>query len=121
MHVGHLLTKSARSFPNKPAIIHDKILKRVLRARCRADRGREVCLWGNDCEARSRSRPAPEGIIDADGGTCAVMRADVSRPDQVQAMIDRCLAIYGRIDILHNKVGIAEVGGPVETRGGGLS
>ena len=30
-------------------------------------------------------------------------------------MVDRCLETYGRIDILHNNVGIVVVGGPVET------
>lgn len=56
-----------------------------------------------------------KGIIDAEGGDCTVMRVDVSRSDEVRAMVDRCLEAYGRIDILHNNVGIVEVGGPVET------
>ncbi len=29
-------------------------------------------------------------------------------------MVERCLEVYGRIDILHNNVGIVEVGGPVD-------
>ena len=31
------------------------------------------------------------------------------------ALVRRCLEVYGRIDVLHNNVGIVEVGGPVET------
>ena len=30
-------------------------------------------------------------------------------------MVDACIATFGRIDVLHNNVGIVEVGGPVET------
>jgi len=29
--------------------------------------------------------------------------------------VDACIASFGRIDVLHNNVGIVEVGGPVET------
>lgn len=56
-----------------------------------------------------------KGIIDGEGGECAVMKVDVSRSDEVRAMVDRCLETYGRVDILHNNVGIVQVGGPVET------
>jgi len=56
-----------------------------------------------------------KGIIDDEGGECTVHKADVSKSDEVKAMVDRCLETYGRIDILHNNVGIVVVGGPVET------
>ena len=56
-----------------------------------------------------------KGIIDGEGGECTVHKADVSEFDEVKAMVDRCLETYGRIDILHNNVGIVVVGGPVET------
>lgn len=55
-----------------------------------------------------------KGIIDREGGECTIHKADVSRSDEVKAMVERCLEIYGRIDILHNNVGIVEVGGPVD-------
>ncbi|MBN1828716.1 MAG: SDR family oxidoreductase, partial [Deltaproteobacteria bacterium] len=54
-------------------------------------------------------------IIDREGGACAIMKADVSRSDDVKALVDSCLKTYGRIDILHNNVGIVAPGGPVET------
>lgn len=54
-------------------------------------------------------------IIEEEGGVCEIYRADVSRSDQVQAMVERCIELYGRIDILHNNVGIIEVGGAVDT------
>jgi len=56
-----------------------------------------------------------KGIIDQEGGECTVDKADVSKSDEVKAMVERCIETYGRIDILHNNVGIVVVGGPVET------
>jgi len=53
-------------------------------------------------------------IIDQEGGDCTVCQVDVSRSSQVEVMAERCIEQYGRIDILHNNVGIVEVGGPVE-------
>jgi NAD(P)-dependent dehydrogenase (short-subunit alcohol dehydrogenase family) len=54
-------------------------------------------------------------IIDGEGGICEAVSADVSRAADVAAMIRGCIAAFGRIDVLHNNVGIVEVGGPVET------
>ena len=54
-------------------------------------------------------------IIRSEGGTCTVVQADVADPAQVENMVKTCVSVYGRIDILHNNVGIAELGGPVET------
>lgn len=56
-----------------------------------------------------------KGIIDQEGGDCTVHEVDVSKSDEVKAMVERCIQTYGRIDILHNNVGIIVVGGPVET------
>ena len=56
-----------------------------------------------------------KGIIDQEGGECAVQKTDVSKADEVKTMVESCLETYGRIDILHNNVGIIEVGGCVET------
>ncbi len=54
------------------------------------------------------------GIIEGEGGTAAAHRADVAVADQVEALVAACMERYGRVDVLHNNVGIAEVGGPVE-------
>jgi NAD(P)-dependent dehydrogenase (short-subunit alcohol dehydrogenase family) len=54
-------------------------------------------------------------IIDGEGGICEAVSADVSRANDVAAMISACITAFGRIDVLHNNVGIVEVGGPVET------
>lgn len=54
------------------------------------------------------------GIIADEGGTAAVQRADVTKADQVEALTQRALDLWGRIDVLDNNVGILAVGGPVE-------
>jgi NAD(P)-dependent dehydrogenase (short-subunit alcohol dehydrogenase family) len=56
-----------------------------------------------------------KGIIDKEGGQCTVYKADVSKSDEVKVMVERCMKNFGRIDILHNNVGISKLGGPVET------
>jgi NAD(P)-dependent dehydrogenase (short-subunit alcohol dehydrogenase family) len=55
------------------------------------------------------------GIIEGEGGRCTVARADVSRAEDVRRLVAHCLETYGRVDVLHNNVGIVLVGGPVET------
>jgi NAD(P)-dependent dehydrogenase (short-subunit alcohol dehydrogenase family) len=58
---------------------------------------------------------ATKRIIEAEGGICEAVSGDVSRADDVAAMVDACIATFGLIDVLHNNVGIVDVGGPVET------
>jgi NAD(P)-dependent dehydrogenase (short-subunit alcohol dehydrogenase family) len=54
-------------------------------------------------------------IIESEGGICEVVAGNVTRADDVAAIVDACIRSFGRIDVLHNNVGIVEVGGPVET------
>lgn len=54
-------------------------------------------------------------IIAKEGGKCTSQTVDVTNSEQVTDMVERCVSTYGQIDILHNNVGILEVGGPVET------
>src|SRR5215470_4498804 len=53
-------------------------------------------------------------IIRGEGGEAVAHRADVSKAADVIAMVEACTAAYGRIDVLDNNVGIAEIGGVVE-------
>ena len=53
-------------------------------------------------------------IIAGEGGRAEAIACDVSRADQVEAMVTRCIQSFGRVDILHNNVGIMATGGPVE-------
>src|SRR5437588_7228077 len=50
-------------------------------------------------------------IIRSEGGTALPLRADVSNSDEVKALVAKCVAELGRVDILHNNVGINRKGG----------
>ena len=54
-------------------------------------------------------------IISGEGGVCATHTADVSREEQVATMVEACRSGFGRIDVLVNVVGVAQLGGVVET------
>jgi NAD(P)-dependent dehydrogenase (short-subunit alcohol dehydrogenase family) len=54
------------------------------------------------------------GLIHGEGGECVAHIADVSKTDEVIGLVDRCIEKFGCVDILHNNVGILEVGGPEE-------
>ena len=53
-------------------------------------------------------------IILSEGGRATAFTADVSKAAEVEAMVAACLKMYGRIDVLDNNVGIAEMGSVVE-------
>ena len=48
------------------------------------------------------------GQITAGGGTAVAVPSDVSREDNVQALIDTCVSTYGTLDILVNNAGIMD-------------
>jgi NAD(P)-dependent dehydrogenase (short-subunit alcohol dehydrogenase family) len=54
------------------------------------------------------------GIIAGEGGRAVAHRADVTRAADVAAMVEACGKEFGRIDVLDNNVGIAQLGGVVE-------
>lgn len=70
---------------------------------------RVFCADINDAAAKETV-----DIIHGEGGEAEACRTDASRADDVQRMVEACLQRFGRIDILDNNVGIAEVGGVVE-------
>ena len=53
--------------------------------------------------------------IEGEGGVCVAHAADVASAESVGAMVDACMAAFGRIDVLVNNVGIAKTGGIVTT------
>lgn len=54
-------------------------------------------------------------LLDAQGGQGVFMRADVSSTADVEAMVDRTVSTYGRLDALYSNAAIVRgYGGPVE-------
>ncbi|RJP18443.1 MAG: SDR family oxidoreductase [Candidatus Abyssobacteria bacterium SURF_5] len=63
---------------------------------------------------RLESAMETKKMIDDDGGESFAFGADITKSADCKRMADTCAETYGRIDILHNNVGIGEGGGPVE-------
>ena len=53
--------------------------------------------------------------IKEEGGEASVFAGDVAKAEVAEAMAEFAVKTYGRLDILHNNVGIPYVGGPEET------
>jgi NAD(P)-dependent dehydrogenase (short-subunit alcohol dehydrogenase family) len=53
-------------------------------------------------------------MIGAKGGTAAAFKADVTKDAEIKAMVADAHARWGRIDILHNNVGVSLAGGDAE-------
>ena len=60
--------------------------------------------------------PAAEtaGMVAAEGGEAETFEADVTLEAQVAASVQECGRLWGRLDILHNNVGISVAGGDAE-------
>ncbi len=65
-------------------------------------------------DVRAEAAQETERIIQAEGGQCRALVADVTQSAQIQAVVARVLDEAGCIDILHNNVGITEMGDPIE-------
>jgi NAD(P)-dependent dehydrogenase (short-subunit alcohol dehydrogenase family) len=50
-------------------------------------------------------------LIAKDGGSACALVADVTREDTLKAMIGEAMRRWGRIDVLHNNVGVSIAGG----------
>jgi len=50
-------------------------------------------------------------LIGAEGGEAAAWEADVTDEASVEAAISDCVARWGRVDVLHNNVGVSVAGG----------
>lgn len=74
-------------------------------------------LAGAAVVAVDRSLQAAEatcGLVLAEGGACTAWAADVTSSASVEAAVAEAVRLHGRVDILHNNVGHAGMGGPVE-------
>jgi NAD(P)-dependent dehydrogenase (short-subunit alcohol dehydrogenase family) len=68
-----------------------------------AREGARVVLVDRDRESADET----QAMIEAEGGACFVCEADIMRAEDCKAFTRAALDTYGRIDILHNNVGIA--------------
>jgi NAD(P)-dependent dehydrogenase (short-subunit alcohol dehydrogenase family) len=75
-----------------------------------AREGASVLLVDRDRDAAEET----ERMIEAEKGVSSVCIADVVRAEDCRRMAEQCVDTYGRIDILHNNVGVGTLGGPVE-------
>jgi len=76
-----------------------------------AREGARVMLVDLNLEAAEETKR----MIDKEGGDCFTFRADVSKASDCKSMVEKCVQTFGRVDILHNNVGIGQWGGVVET------
>jgi NAD(P)-dependent dehydrogenase (short-subunit alcohol dehydrogenase family) len=75
-----------------------------------AREGAKVLAVDLSAEAAAETK----ALIEKEGGVCEIAAADVSRGADVKALVDDCVRRWGRINVLHNNVGILDSGGPVE-------
>jgi len=57
-----------------------------------------------DCDLESALET--QAMIEAEGGMCFSVKADVTSEENCKAFVNAAVETYGRIDILHNNVGI---------------
>ena len=53
-------------------------------------------------------------IIKGEGGAATAAICDVTNSEQVKRVVEDTIAAHGRVDVLHNNVGYATMGGPIE-------
>ena len=63
--------------------------------------GKVLCV-----DLNSETAIATAAGIRGTGGTAEAIAADVSNPQQVDAFVTHCVALYGRIDVLVNNAGV---------------
>jgi len=71
-----------------------------------ATEGARVAIVGRDSVRGS----ALVDLVGADGGEAAFFAADVTREDEVSAMVEAVMSRFGRIDVLVNNAGIINFG-----------
>ena len=57
---------------------------------------------------------ATRNLAHAEGLACEAVAADVTKSDSVAQAVADTMRLHGRVDLLHNNVGYAGMGGPVE-------
>jgi NAD(P)-dependent dehydrogenase (short-subunit alcohol dehydrogenase family) len=65
-------------------------------------------------DLRAEAAEETAAIVSSEGGEALAVAADVGRAADVAAAVSACMKRWGRIDVLHNNVGIVALGGPEE-------
>jgi len=53
-------------------------------------------------------------IIEKEGGSCLALKADVTQASEIEEAVAKTMSTHGRISILHNNVGIGDMGNPID-------
>ena len=75
-----------------------------------AQEGAKVLVGDN----RPDSAQETAAMIHQEGGIAEAVGVDITDEASIEAMVRRCLDLWGRIDVLHNNVGISIAGGDAE-------
>jgi NAD(P)-dependent dehydrogenase (short-subunit alcohol dehydrogenase family) len=75
-----------------------------------AREGAKVLVGDN----RPESAEETADMIRAEGGTAEAVAVDITDEASIQTMVKHCLDLWGRIDVLHNNVGVSIAGGDAE-------
>ncbi|MCH8813979.1 MAG: SDR family oxidoreductase [Chloroflexi bacterium] len=67
-----------------------------------AREGAKVLLVDRDVDSANETK----SMIEDAGGVATTFEADVTRESECEALIKACVDAYGRVDVLHNNVGI---------------
>ena len=65
-------------------------------------------IWKPALKRAKEERDTMQAMIDKEGGTSFTFKADVVKEDDCRRIAEKCVELYGRIDILVNNVGIGE-------------
>jgi NAD(P)-dependent dehydrogenase (short-subunit alcohol dehydrogenase family) len=64
-------------------------------------------------DVRAEAAAETDEIIRGEGGICVAAQADVRNSQDIKRTVDDILGKWGRIDVLHNNVGITQMDDPV--------
>ena len=53
------------------------------------------------------------GMIKEEGGEATFIETDVSKPEDVERMVEETIKLYSRLDILFNNAGVGETAAPI--------